>query len=126
MNSGSRQSTCRLALSFTVVVFSAVVISSGVAQAQKVPAAKKQLEASARSSYKIALNVDFDELSYSGTEYVRCVNEGEKTSSLLYFHLYPNLRSPDQPAAGANSPDEPRLEVLEVLEGSSPLPFSFE
>jgi hypothetical protein len=124
MNSGSRQSISRLALSVTVL-FAAVVLAAGVARAQKTPA-KKQVEAVERSSYKIALNVDFDELSYSGTEYVRWVNDGEKSSSLLYFHLYPNLRSPEQPATSANSVDEPRLEVLEVLERSSPLPFSFE
>jgi hypothetical protein len=122
MNSRSEQFAGRLVLSGAVFLCLALAVC-GASQAQKLPAAKKQIEAGQRHSYKIALNVDFEALSYTGTEYVRWVNKGEKSSSLLFFHLYPNLRSPDQAAASA---DEPRLEVLEVLEGSNALPFSFE
>src|SRR5688572_32578745 len=48
---------------------------------------------------------------------VRWVNNGEKPSSVIYFHLYPNLRTGDQPvpANGATAEaDEPRIEILEV------------
>jgi hypothetical protein len=59
-----------------------------------------------RHSYKIDLKIDFDRLTYTGTERVRWINRGEKPTSIIYFHLYPNLRTGDQsgPANGA-SPD---------------------
>ena len=74
-----------------------------------------------RHFYKIDLKIDFDKLTYTGVERVRWVNHGEKPSSIVYFHLYPNLRSGDQPSP-ANTPaadsDEPRVDVLEVRSGS--------
>jgi hypothetical protein len=74
-----------------------------------------------RHFYKIDLKIDFDKLTYSGVERVRWVNHGEKPSSVIYFHLYPNLRTGDQPFS-FNSPtadsDEPRLDVLEVRAGT--------
>ena len=70
-----------------------------------------------RHLYKIDLKIDFDHLTYTGTETVRWINRGEKPSSVIYFHLYPNLRAGDQqlPANGAPpDSDEPRLDILEV------------
>ncbi len=125
MNSDTRQSITRTTLGITVAVFSAVLISS-VSHAQKATSGKRSIEPGERSSYKIALSLNFDELSYNGTERVKWVNKGEKSSSLLFFHLYPNLRSPDPISTNSNSPDEPRLEILEVLDGTSSLPFSLE
>src|SRR5919109_164524 len=46
-----------------------------------------------KHSYKIDLKIDFDRLTYTGVERVRWVNRGEKPSSIIYFHLYPNLRT---------------------------------
>ena len=50
------------------------------------------------------------------------MNRGEKPSSIIYFHLYPNLRTGDQPfsfnAPEADS-DEPRIDILEVRAGAS-------
>jgi hypothetical protein len=79
-----------------------------------------------RHRYKIDIKLDFDRLSYTGTQIVRWVNQGEKPSSVVYFHLYPNLRAGDQPAAanGANvDNDEPRLEILEVRSASDNTAF---
>lgn len=75
--------------------------------------AVQNVNAQSRHGYKIDLKIDFDKLAYSGTERVRWVNRGEKASSVLYFHLYPNLRA-DQAAATATDSDEPRLDVVEV------------
>jgi Peptidase family M1 domain len=81
-------------------------------------AAPQQAE---RHFYKIDLKIDFDKLSYTGVERVRWVNRGEKPSSVIYFHLYPNLRTGDQqfqfntPAADS---DEPRIDILEVRAGA--------
>ena len=46
-----------------------------------------------RHFYKIDLKIDFDNLTYTGVERVRWVNRGEKPTSIIYFHLYPNLRT---------------------------------
>src|SRR5262249_23179209 len=56
---------------------------------------------------------------YTGVERVRWVNRGEKPSSIVYFHLYPNLRTAEQstPANGTDA-DEPRIDILEVRAGS--------
>ena len=57
-----------------------------------------------RHSYKIDLKIDFDNLTYTGVERVRWINRGDKPTSIIYFHLYPNLRAGDQqfPAARVN------------------------
>src|SRR5215510_10443065 len=73
-----------------------------------------------RHSYKIDLKIDFDKLTYTGTERVRWINRGEKPSSLIYFHLYPNLRTGEQSQATATSADadEPRIDIIEVRNGA--------
>lgn len=89
--------------------------------------AVQNVNAQSRHGYKIDLKIDFDKLSYTGSERVRWVNRGEKSSSVLYFHLYPNLR-PDQAPLSATDVDEPRLEILEVRQASdhTPLFISFD
>jgi hypothetical protein len=86
---------------------------SAVAQVAKV-------EPTERHRYKIDIKLDFDRLTYTGTQYVRWINNGEKPSSVIYFHLYPNLRAGDQPlsTAGNVESDEPRLEIVEVRAAS--------
>jgi hypothetical protein len=83
-----------------------------------------------RTRYQIQLKLDFDGLSYSGSERVRWINRGARPATVLYFHLYSNLR-PDPPAAGAASPppdnEQPRLEITEVRSGdAAPLPYSID
>lgn len=79
--------------------------------------AQTKLAPAERHRYKIDIKLDFDHLSYTGTEIVRWVNQGDKPVSVIYFHLYPNLRVGDQPpsstAANVES-DEPRLDIVEV------------
>jgi Peptidase family M1 domain len=84
--------------------------------------AVQNVHAQSRHEYKIDLKIDFDKLSYTGTERVRWVNRGEKASSVLYFHLYPNLRA-DQVASTATDSDEPRLEIVEVRSASDDTPL---
>jgi len=74
-----------------------------------------------RHRYKIELKIDFDRLTYTGVERVRWVNRGEKPTSIIYFHLYPNLRSGDHQfinGAVAQDSDEPRIDILEVRSGA--------
>ncbi|HWN09017.1 MAG TPA: M1 family metallopeptidase [Pyrinomonadaceae bacterium] len=83
-----------------------------------------------RNRYEINLKLDFDARSYTGQERVRWVNRSDQSISLLYFHLYSNLRV-DAPGVAPNakgdSPDteEPNLQITEVRSATSntPLPF---
>jgi Peptidase family M1 domain len=92
--------------------------------------AQTAAELGERHFYKIDLKIDFDKLTYTGVERVRWINHGEKPTSIVYFHLYPNLRVGDQqpPANATADSDEPRLDIVEVRSGSddSPLYSSFD
>ncbi|HEX6626133.1 MAG TPA: M1 family aminopeptidase [Pyrinomonadaceae bacterium] len=113
------------------------------------PAVGQGAAAKGRTSYRIDLKLDFEARSFSGTERVRWVNREGGSTSVLYFHLYPNVRAavaerdrsafngkvvpgaeqlppPAQPPQ-QSAPDEPRLEVTEVrAAGAGPLPFALE
>ena len=88
--------------------------------------AQTPAEPAERHFYKIDLKIDFDHLTYTGIERVRWINYGEKPTSIIYFHLYPNLRVGDQqfPAIPtAADADEPRLDVVEVRAGVDDSPL---
>jgi peptidase M1-like protein len=101
------------------------------------PATAKSLE---RSRYQLSLKLDFDMRSYSGSERVRWINRGDRSTSSLYFHLYSNLRFDNQATQPVNSnpavtgtarptePDEPQIEITEVRSGvtDDPLPYALE
>jgi len=71
-----------------------------------------------RHQYKIDLKIDLDKLTYTGVERVRWINRGEKPTSIIYFHLYPNLRTDQQLES-----DEPNLDVIEVRAGTDNSPL---
>jgi len=99
-------------------VFVSVCVAAASYQELNAQTTPKQAET---HSYKIELKIDFDRLTYTGVERVRWVNRGEKPSSIIYFHLYPNLRTSEQPTTtNGTSPDadEPRLDIIEVRAGS--------
>ncbi len=83
-----------------------------------------------RQRYQIELKLDFDARSYTGLERVRWVNHSGHSSSVLYFHLYSNLRVDQPPASNPNAQsieaEEPRIQVTEVrsLANNTPLSFS--
>ena len=87
-----------------------------------------------RTLYRISLELDFDARTYVGRERVRWVNLDDRPASVVYFHLYPNLRADDerpgaQDAQGdAGAPEEPRLFVNAVRAGAGgpSLPFTAE
>src|ERR1043165_9292514 len=88
--------------------------------------AQTPAEPAERHFYKIDLKIDFDHLTYTGTERVRWINYGEKPTSIIYFHLYPNLRNSDQPLPtnGATpDADEPRIDIVEVRTGNDGSPL---
>jgi hypothetical protein len=87
-----------------------------------------------RTLYRISFELDFDARTYTGRERVRWVNRDDRPASVVYFHLYPNLRADDErpgtqgAQADVATPEEPRLEVTAVraAEGWQALPFSAE
>jgi hypothetical protein len=104
-----------------------VTVCFAAASYHELKAQTPPAKAAERHSYKIELKIEFDRLTYTGTERIRWVNRGEKPSSVIYFHLYPNLRSSEQPQpANGNGPvesDEPRIDILEVRAGSDNAPL---
>jgi hypothetical protein len=78
-----------------------------------------EAKAQTRHVYKIDLKIDFDKRSYAGVERVRWINRGEKPTSVIYFHLYPNLRTGDPQLES----DEPRIDILEVRAGTDDAPL---
>src|SRR6476619_3941481 len=76
-----------------------------------------------RIQYKIDLSLDFENRKYSGSERVRWVNRGERSTGTLIFHLYSNARIQGYTAPA--KPDEPRLEIVEVKHADSDTPVQF-
>jgi len=95
------------------------------------PRPHDQLPLEQRIKYQIALVLDFDNRTYSGVERIRWVNRGDHATSTLFFHLYPNMRTPDyvpptiRNDGGQLVSDEPLLEVTEVRSVNSTAPISF-
>ena len=107
---------------FVVCLFACVIYAAALCQEINAQTASQP----ERHQYKIDLKIDFDRLAFTGVERVRWVNRGEKPTSIIYFHLYPNLRSGDQqflnnPAATES--DEPRIDILEVRAGADNTPL---
>jgi Peptidase family M1 domain len=112
-----------------------VASTSTLAQnaASQSPASAQQQSRSSqteRTRYRINFQLDFDGRTYTGKERVRWVNRDNRTASVLYFHLYSNLRVPplQRSTTPAPAPDEPRLEINEVRAAATgaPQPFSLD
>jgi len=123
--------TCGLCL---VALAAAVATSFATGALNQAPTTKSGTETADRHRYTIELNVNFDALTYTGSQRVRWINHGDKSAAIIYFHLYPNLRTGDSavlsaPPAGSNGTvaDEPKLEVIEVLDAAGgPLSYSLD
>src|ERR1044072_2926139 len=101
-----RQNLGLLVMLLGLFLFSPALLRS---QTQPVP------KSTDRNKYWIDFKIDVARRSYTGSERVRWVNRGEKPTSVIYFHLYPNLRvtDPDVPTNSASpEADEPRLDIV--------------
>jgi hypothetical protein len=89
------------------------------------------------TSYQIDLKLDLDARSYTGQERVRWTNRDDHPTSVLYFHLYSNMRAPrvassqgggETADGGALLEDEPRLDINGVnsTNGGAPIPYSLD
>ena len=89
--------------------------------------------AAERVRYQIHLTLDFDARTYTGTERVRWVNTDDRPASVVYFHLYSNMRAGGAereaaavaPDANEASADEPRIEIMEVRAAATTQPLVF-
>jgi hypothetical protein len=100
-----------------LVIGFALFLSTSVTYSQ----ARQPIPTEKRIRYQIRLALDFENRTYTGTERVRWVNRGDHPTSILFFHLYPNVRAPgySTPADKTQPSDEPRLEISEVRAGTS-------
>jgi Peptidase family M1 domain len=116
-----------------LVVFILLAAANAHAQSNatgKQTASQSPTSQTERTRYLINFQLDFDGRTYTGTERVRWVNRDDHPASVLYFHLYANMRAPLQRNAPSSSPvlDEPRLEVSAVraVANNAPQPFSLD
>lgn len=89
----------------------------------------------ARPRYQITLALDVDHGTYTGSERVRWLNRGDRGTSVVFFHLYSNVRSEQSTPSQSNgtlSPseatavsDEPRIEITKVRSGIGDVPLFF-
>ena len=93
--------------------------------------------------YRINFVLNFDARTFTGVERVRWVNRDDRPASVVYFHLYANLRSSSSsnngnndasrnaaapPASGEESAaaaDEPRIEIKNVRSGMTGTPLAY-
>lgn len=111
-----------LVLSAGFICVTAQVVGSDASAQRKAP----------RTRYDIELKLDFDGLSYTGTERVKWTNRTEQATSAIYFHLYSNLRSEQALTANAFTTqvvdvDEPSVQITEVrgADGAA-IPYSID
>ncbi len=105
--------------------------SHGARARQAETSKQSKPETPARTLYRISLDLDFEARVYAGRERLRWVNRDGKATSVIYFHLYPNLRAEDErpgapPAPDSSAPEEPRLEVTGVSAGGQALAYTPE
>jgi Peptidase family M1 domain len=116
--------------SFSLLIFLGVLWGSSlvpIAQTKKATPLEKRI------SYQVHLALDFDNRTYIGSERVHWTNRGDHPTSTLFFHLYPNMRTPDYvPPTSKNEggkvvSDEPRIDVIDVrgADGAA-IPFSLD
>jgi hypothetical protein len=122
-----------ITLFFVAAPLSAQSVATPTPQSKPAPARATTL-------YQINFSLDFDARTFSATERVRWVNRADRPASVVYFHLYANLRSSNgnnndasratpaaPPASGAETVaataasaatapavDEPRIEIKSV------------
>ncbi|HEY9402574.1 MAG TPA: M1 family aminopeptidase [Pyrinomonadaceae bacterium] len=123
-----RRPTVRLFLTVLLPSLLNLFVASALAQTGVASPSPSQKNAvPTRTLYQINFALDFDARAFAATERVRWVNDDDRPASVVYFHLYANLRSnangnndaprPAPPASGAETAaasDEPRIEIKSV------------
>jgi hypothetical protein len=119
-------------IEFTLLALAAITLIMAqqfVVQAQTTLATQSAPE---RSRYEIDLQLDFDGRSFKGLEQLLWVNRTDRSISVLYFHLYANLRTDTSETVTVNTQsaesDQPRIEITRVTLANSDaaLPYSID
>lgn len=127
----SESRAMEMAAVFVVLLLLAAQAAPAQNSPSRKPAASAQTPApqTERTRYQLSYQLDFDGRAYTGIERVRWVNTDDRPASVLYFHLYANMRVPQpRSASPASTPDEPRIDINEVHigDGNSSQPFSLD
>jgi Peptidase family M1 domain len=120
--------TLRVVILLTILLGTAVCRPYAAALASGKAPDKQAPEKVETHKYWLDFKIDFENLTYTGSERVRWTNRGEKPTSVIYFHLYPNLRvnEPNLGIVQSNSEsDEPRMEILDVRSAASDAPLFY-
>lgn len=122
----------RRSITVTVLLLGGALVSLAATNApqQRTVPSDSEAKQPARNHYQIQLKIDFDALSYAGSERVRWVNRTDHDMSVLYLHLYPNLRPVTSttsagPGSQASVEEEPRLEITEVRSAKDLMPLAY-
>lgn len=120
------------ATEFTFLALAAITLVMAQQVAAQSPTKASSGSAPGHSRYEIDLELDFDNRSYKGMERLLWVNRTDRSISVLYFHLYSNLRT-DSPGTISIVPqdaevDQPRLEITRVTLAGSEIvaPYSLD
>ena len=121
--------------SVTLMLIAWALVILAAANAQQSPSSKEKAAGETdRQRYDIQLKIDFDKLSYAGSERVRWVNRSDHSVEVLYFHLYSNLRPAPASSSASKSPttpttasEEPSIAITEVRDAAgAPLTYSID
>jgi hypothetical protein len=123
----SQQSGYALLIALALFIISTHTLAQETNQQQSATlAARTTNQTASRAHYQINLQLNFDERTYTGTERVRWNNRNDRPTSVLYFHLYSNLRNQaERNAPQGTQMDEPQLEINEVRSAANNAPLSF-
>jgi hypothetical protein len=116
---------------FTLLALAVITLVMATQVAAQTQEKVSNAVAPEHSRYEIDLELDFDNRSYKGVERLFWVNRTDRSISVLYFHLYSNLRADSTGTVNvpqAAEADQPRLEITRVtLAGSDTLaPYSLD
>ncbi|HEV2801148.1 MAG TPA: M1 family aminopeptidase [Pyrinomonadaceae bacterium] len=118
----------------SLILFASLACAATLrAQAQTPESKSAAATTTRRTLYQINFALDFDARTFTATERVRWVNDDNRAASVVYFHLYANLRSGANGGAGseatrpgantagedASAADEPRIEIKSVRQAGT-------
>jgi hypothetical protein len=127
-------------LTFALIFVACASVAAAPAQPRVAPPPPRKNGAAQkeRTRYRIDLRLDFDARTFTGTERVRWVNRADRAASVVYFHLYANVRggatetprataTPDagEEQAASAAADEPRVEIASVRAAATGSPLQF-
>jgi peptidase M1-like protein len=134
MKQGGMSSTCVRSQKWASALLLSLVLLCPALARQDGANRQTKGEPPPRTLYRLSFELDFDARTYAGRERVRWVNRDDRPASVVYFHLYPNLRAEDERTGAQDAqtetaaPEEPKLLVTSVRagEGGQSLPFITE